>query len=183
MGILSNVLYGFAQGIGFVNDSTGWIGGSNIAIYTQNEGESFTSFSQVFILNFVNRFRWISDTLGYAAGIQIYKYYKGPTGIAPIPPEISGYVLEQNSPNPFTGSTIIRYVIPETEHVILAVCDAAGRYITTLVNETREPGTYSVEFVSPYRNRKTYNTAFICFMHAGPFNKMIKMVSVAGTSQ
>ncbi|MCH8494444.1 MAG: T9SS type A sorting domain-containing protein [Balneolales bacterium] len=54
--------------------------------------------------------------------------------------------LFQNYPNPFNPVTTIRYEVPSSGEAELAVYDMLGRRISTLVNETSEPGTYSVRF-------------------------------------
>ncbi|MEJ5351654.1 MAG: S8 family serine peptidase [Melioribacteraceae bacterium] len=61
-------------------------------------------------------------------------------------PLLKEFVLYQNYPNPFNSSTIISYQISKSSRVILKVYDALGREIRTLVNETKEPGRYTVEF-------------------------------------
>ena len=57
------------------------------------------------------------------------------------PTELS---LEQNYPNPFNPATAIRYRVPEQNHVVLRVFDTHGRVVATLVDETQQPGMYSV---------------------------------------
>jgi beta-glucanase (GH16 family) len=54
--------------------------------------------------------------------------------------------LHQNFPNPFHLTTSIAYTIDQDEHVRLEVYDATGRKVDTLVDEHRNPGTYSVIF-------------------------------------
>ncbi len=64
------------------------------------------------------------------------------------------FVLHQNYPNPFNPTTKIKYSIPNVEthrdaslHAVsLKVFDILGNEITTLINETKSPGTYEVEF-------------------------------------
>jgi hypothetical protein len=75
------------------------------------------------------------------------------------------FELQQNYPNPFNPTTKIRFTIPLFTHptipsregtersdrgvlVTLKVYDILGNEITTLVNESRAPGTYEVEFNS-----------------------------------
>jgi hypothetical protein len=55
------------------------------------------------------------------------------------------YELSQNYPNPFNPSTIIKYQLAGKEKVQLKIYDVLGTEITTLVNETKEPGSYKVE--------------------------------------
>ena len=56
------------------------------------------------------------------------------------------FSLEQNYPNPFNPATKITYAVARESRVNLEVFDLLGRKIATLVNESRNPGTYSVEF-------------------------------------
>jgi hypothetical protein len=56
------------------------------------------------------------------------------------------YKLLQNYPNPFNPSTKIRFEIPKTGFVNLAVFDMLGREIEVLVNEKQSVGTYEVSF-------------------------------------
>ncbi|MDR3666000.1 MAG: T9SS type A sorting domain-containing protein [Ignavibacteriaceae bacterium] len=56
------------------------------------------------------------------------------------------YDLSQNYPNPFNPSTTIRYQIPKQGLVTLKVYDIIGREVTTLVNENKIEGFYTVKF-------------------------------------
>jgi len=56
------------------------------------------------------------------------------------------FALLQNVPNPFNPVTSIQYRLPEQAHVLLSVYDILGRKVRTLVNETRDSGTYSVRW-------------------------------------
>jgi hypothetical protein len=61
-----------------------------------------------------------------------------------------GFVLEQNHPNPFHGSTIISYGLPAngntTYHVSLKIYDITGREIRTLVNDEEKAGWKTINF-------------------------------------
>jgi len=63
--------------------------------------------------------------------------------------EITGkpvsYALAQNYPNPFNPTTTIRYEVPD-EHVrvTIAVYNALGQLVRTLVDETQDAGRYTV---------------------------------------
>ena len=63
----------------------------------------------------------------------------GPDGALP-----GAFSLAQNYPNPFNPSTTIRFALGESSDVILAVYDVLGREVSLLVNERKDPGSYSV---------------------------------------
>ena len=56
------------------------------------------------------------------------------------------FELKQNYPNPFNPSTIISFSIPQNEFVQLSIYDVMGNEVTTLLNEQKSAGTYSIEF-------------------------------------
>lgn len=56
------------------------------------------------------------------------------------------YSLSSNYPNPFNPTTIINYQLAASGHVTLKVFDILGRLVSTLVDDTKGPGEYSVQF-------------------------------------
>ena len=58
----------------------------------------------------------------------------------------NGIHLQQNYPNPFNPITKIKYSIPQSSNVVIKVFDLLGNEITTLVNEEKPTGNYSIEF-------------------------------------
>lgn len=54
--------------------------------------------------------------------------------------------LEQNYPNPFNPSTVIRYQIPTSSNVQLAISDCLGRDVSVLVNQIQSGGEHQVEW-------------------------------------
>jgi glycosidase len=60
------------------------------------------------------------------------------------PPAVAG--LDQNYPNPFNPTTVIRYHVPTTSEVRLAIYDLLGREVATLVNGLEPAGVHSVSW-------------------------------------
>jgi hypothetical protein len=56
------------------------------------------------------------------------------------------YKLGQNYPNPFNPSTTISFSISERARTTLRVYDIIGNEITTLINEERDGGNYTISF-------------------------------------
>ena len=54
--------------------------------------------------------------------------------------------LSQNYPNPFNPATSFEFQVASSEFVSLKVLDVLGRTVATLVNEHRQPGTYTVRW-------------------------------------
>ncbi len=55
-------------------------------------------------------------------------------------------ILNQNSPNPFTVSTKIKYHLSVPSQVSLRIYDVSGRVVTNLVNEFCKPGNYAAKW-------------------------------------
>jgi N-acetylneuraminic acid mutarotase len=62
-----------------------------------------------------------------------------------LPKEFS---LAQNYPNPFNPSTIIKYNLPYSSFVRLAVYDLLGREVAVLVNQEQNAGNHQIKFNS-----------------------------------
>jgi hypothetical protein len=68
-------------------------------------------------------------------------------GINQISSEIpEQFALSQNYPNPFNPTTNIKFQVPKSGLVKLAVYDLLGKEIQTIVNQQLSPGTYEVDF-------------------------------------
>ncbi|MCX7985181.1 MAG: T9SS type A sorting domain-containing protein [Bacteroidetes bacterium] len=88
------------------------------------------------------------DNTGYA-GIKNDGVYStsGVTDITDLHTSIpTKVVLFQNYPNPFNPTTTIQFTVPTRTFVTLKIYDILGREIATLVNERKEPGSYSVDW-------------------------------------
>ena len=82
------------------------------------------------------------------------------------------YKLSQNYPNPFNPSTVINYQIPASGHVTLKIFDLLGREVSTLADEFKNAGSYSVKFSNPQLPSGIYFYRIQC----GNFSSVKKMM-------
>ena len=54
--------------------------------------------------------------------------------------------LGQNYPNPFNKSTKIKFCVPYRAEITISIHDTHGFLLKRLVRETKDAGTYEVEF-------------------------------------
>ncbi|MBI3110298.1 MAG: T9SS type A sorting domain-containing protein [Ignavibacteriales bacterium] len=84
------------------------------------------------------------------------------------------YSLDQNFPNPFNPSTLIRYSVPLTTYVSLKVYTMLGREVAVLVNQETRPGSYQVTWEATGLPCGVY----FYRLHAGSFVQTKKLVSI-----
>lgn len=75
--------------------------------------------------------------------------------------------LQQNYPNPFNNATVIRFSLNEMSDVTITVFDMTGREVTTLVNGTKQSGTFSVGFSNSSIASGTYVYRMIARSNTG----------------
>ena len=159
------------QGIGFINELTGWTGTSE-SVMTADGGLTWTPAPMV--TNF-NRFRKINDTTAYACGERIWKFSNIFNGIPHVKAD-KNYILEQNFPNPFSTKTTIRYRLSEKGHVILKITDMAGRTVSVPVNTVQQAGQHEVSIDLPCHS----STYFHYSLNVNNVQLTRKMIMVKG---
>ncbi|MEI7675973.1 MAG: chondroitinase-B domain-containing protein [Bacteroidales bacterium] len=82
--------------------------------------------------------------------------------------------LSQNYPNPFIGSTNIKYRIEQATKVQLYVFDLYGHEITKLVDANQLPGTYNVSFDS--KKYSINDGVYFCRISVGSTSKSMKII-------
>ena len=87
---------------------------------------------------------------------------------------IEKYTLSQNYPNPFNPTTNIKFAIPKSSNVKIAVFDIAGKELEVLVDEQLKAGTYQLNW-----NASTHSSGVYFYkMQAGEYYSTMKMVLI-----
>ena len=117
-----------------VNDSVGlWLGGPTLGGQMRFDGFQFRYL------------RGTSASSGTVVIDQLQVAKEVLVSVGPLSGGLHGrYALEQNFPNPFNPSTVIRYYLPAVARVTLKVFDVLGREIATLVDGPTQAGPHSV---------------------------------------
>lgn len=137
-----------------------WDGTSNLLLEICYDNASFNSNSSVYATP-INNMVW-HQSLDLSSGSGCNDLNVG--SAQPLRPNIAFYLnsilpvkenvniipkeysLLQNFPNPFNPVTKISFSIPQKDFVSLKVYDVLGREITTLINEVKQPGSYTIDF-------------------------------------
>ena len=94
-------------------------------------------------------------------------------------PEVPSYVnrLDQNFPNPFNGTTTIRYSIESKCAVDMRIYDTAGRLIKILEQRTLEPGRYETIWRGvDNADRAVASGIYFCRIKTASFSQTRKIV-------
>jgi hypothetical protein len=79
-------------------------------------------------------------------GVTLRVHSSGTTDVPPGSPPVTALSLSPPRPNPFSGSTAIRYALPHGGAVRLEVFDLAGRRVRTLVAASQTAGPHEVSW-------------------------------------
>lgn len=136
--------------LGFRTVSEGWapMGPKLVFLYTSDSGQSWSQLPTP-DSTYITHISFPDSLHGYAVGNNgsIIKYvYQPPNDIESLHNGILTFNLKQNYPNPFNPTTKIGFSIPSAGIVELKVFDILGNEITTLVNDFKPAGNYTVEF-------------------------------------
>lgn len=109
-----------------------------------------------------------------SGGVLVFRL---PTVVERLDDIPTGYELRQNYPNPFNPSTTIEFALPQSGFVTLKVYDLLGREVTTLVNEWKKAGTYSVTFDLRHSSFELLSSGVYCYrLQSGQFLQTKKFV-------
>jgi len=131
---------GSLQGVGFLTPEIGWTSGRGTTSVTTDGGQTW---QQIALDGDINRFRFLGDSLGFAAGHQIYRLGPLPVSVEePLDALVSG--LESIVPNPASGPISITYRLARRGPATITVYDLLGRTLATFDQGVRSAGRHVV---------------------------------------
>jgi hypothetical protein len=87
------------------------------------------------------------------------------------------FALGQNYPNPFNPTTNVKYDVPRRSSVKLTVYNVLGQRVKTLVDEVKNPGSYSIGWDGSTDGGSSVSSGIYFYkMEAGSFVQTKKMV-------
>jgi len=93
-----------------------------------------------------------------------------------FPLALSNASLEQNSPNPFTATSLINYTLNEDCKVLMQVFDINGISVATLINDTLPEGRHSCKWTPGHVPAGLYYLV----LNTGKYIQVKKMVYTGG---
>jgi len=89
------------------------------------------------------------------------------------------FYLKQNYPNPFNNSTCIELGLPEASHVRLTIYDLAGRKIKMLLDESKSPGIYHLNWDgTDYAGNRVASSLYLYKVETGNFKDIKKLMVI-----
>jgi hypothetical protein len=141
-----------ANGIGFLNDQVGWIGGyPSHTLQTWNGGETWEPIQIDLVYgDVINKFLKVSETEVWAVGNRVYRYGPG----APGARAQGGGDSFDNSRCTLTATTrgtttTITWTVPEDGHVVMNVFIFGSLIYDRPIDEFQRAGTHTLEFHTP----------------------------------
>lgn len=136
--------------------------------YGPNSGRSYTSGNGITYSNQIG-----TDPNGGDLNLRVRIKSESITAIEPDEGiTVKDYQLQQNFPNPFNGGTVIRYLLPAKQKVVLEVYNLLGQRMLTLLDREETAGEHEIQF----RPENLPSGIYIYKLQAGDFKAVRKMI-------
>ncbi len=140
--------FGYAQMIGFFNDSIGFCG--NDELYkTEDAGDTWSLVDTFTVYTSFNRFFKVRPGLSYAASAMIYKLEDTTVQYVSIPNIQTEYQhrqwLSEVTPNPATRNIHFEYELTFKTRMYLEIINSEGEILKRMFHGWQYPGKYSVD--------------------------------------
>lgn len=159
------------QAVGFINESTGWMGGHSTGFYeTTDGGESWTNLS---VGSNLNRIFIIRSNLAYASGTTLYKFTDQSLSSSPIQEKsrIPLKVILKNNP---VGSQLefsIEFL--SDDNVLIELYDINGKFIRQL---TRDRTNFKVTRDYKFNVEELNTGTYLINLHSNTGRESVKFV-------
>lgn len=148
-----SVTIGSISGVSFKDPLVGTLVGSGGRIYRTRDGGAHWTLQTSNTPVDLRAVCFVDTARGWAVGYldRVVRTTNGGWGpLISVDDQSSkvpyAYSLLQNYPNPVNPTTKIQFTVVNQQLTTVKVFDVLGRDVTTLVNEVKEPGTYTVEW-------------------------------------
>jgi sugar lactone lactonase YvrE len=141
------------------------------------DDSTITDTSRTISLPAAGNYYWrvcAKNEAGTSAYPEPWKFSAVVTGVETDQDVPATFVLDQNHPNPFNPSTVIRYGLPVRGHVRLVVYSALGQELAVLADDDQSAGYHEVTFAAG----RFASGVYICRMEAGGAVYVRKMVLI-----
>ena len=88
------------------------------------------------------------------------------------------FLLYQNYPNPFNPVTCINFNLPKSGFARLKIYDVLGNEVTTVINEYKNAGSYSISFDASSIKNGLSSGVYIYELKAADYSKQMKMMYI-----
>ncbi|MFT4542236.1 MAG: photosystem II stability/assembly factor-like uncharacterized protein [Planctomycetota bacterium] len=161
-----------ANGIGFVNDQLGWIGGAETYTYgTSDGGNSWQPFQIDTVYgDRINKFVFVSDDRIYAVGNRVYLYSTqqplvySDSGLPPVGAQFDNSLSALDVRPMGDGQFLIQYTVPEDGNAQLTIFIPGGLIYDRPVDEHHEAGTYTIRW-APHDDTPIFNASLVTGMY------------------
>ncbi len=132
------------EGVGFIDESTGWVGGWGSATFQEGYSSSTIDGGKTWqdaneIGRFINRFRFFHEPVivGYASGRTVYRYSAEPV---PAPREVAPAaglrLLDDNAPMQSSAPLHVAVTVPAgADRLTIDIWDRFGEHVRQLLDE------------------------------------------------
>jgi hypothetical protein len=117
------------------------------------------------------------EIVGYDTSDEVFTISATGAGIEDVKPTV--FMLRPNVPNPFVGTTMLRFDLPRDVHVTLNIYDVQGRLVKDLINQGLPAGRYNIGWDGRDANGdKVASGVYYYRIDAGRWNDTQTMVVV-----
>lgn len=154
---------GTIQGIGFLNEDIGWLGGFGQLFYETLDGGETWEYKPLLGSNF-NRFQRVNDTLMYTSGVNIYRYADTSLSITDFDiKNPTGHTISIAGGNPISGTAIIDLNLVNYTFTELSVYNSSGQRVDLLYQEMSKKGEHKIKWDTSKLPSGTYFLALYTY--------------------